>query len=155
MPEFSMFLKSVSINGCNMQVFPPRSIKVKIGSSTDLFLLIPPPSSSPPPPPPHTHTHTIMDARNNKRRNLLTHARVSFSQSETSSLLRSGRLGGGGVNRKDPEQPDTAKICCSQTEILLPPYMKSAFSFFLEFSFENYLFFSKQKYALRPKIIES
>ena len=42
------------------------------------------------PPPPHTHTHTIMDMRNNKRRNVLTHARVKFSQSETSSLLRGG-----------------------------------------------------------------
>ena len=31
--------------------------------------------------------------RNNKRRSVLTHARVNFSQSETSSLLR----GGGGV----------------------------------------------------------
>ena len=48
--------------------------------------------------------------RNNKRRNVLTHARVNFSQSETSSLLRGGGGGGGGrggrrrrgVNRKDP-----------------------------------------------------
>ena len=39
------------------------------------FLLTPPP----PPPPP-----TIMDMRNNKRRNVLTHTRVNFSQSETS-----------------------------------------------------------------------
>ena len=51
-----------------------------------------------------------MDMRNNKRRNVLTHARVNFSQSETSSLLHGG--GGelnfelllwGGVNRKDPQ----------------------------------------------------
>ena len=58
--------------------------------------------NSPPPPP-----HTIMDMRNNKRRNGLTHARVNFSQSETSSLLRGGELNfelllWGGVNRKDP-----------------------------------------------------
>ena len=55
-----------------------------------------------------------MDMRNNKRRNVLTHARVNFSQSETSSLLRGGELnfelllwggGGGGVNRKDPPSP--------------------------------------------------
>ena len=45
-----------------------------------------------------------MDMRNNKRRNVLTHARVNFSQSETSSLLRGGELnselllwGGGGL----------------------------------------------------------
>ena len=31
-----------------------------------------------------------MDMRNNQRRNVLTHARVNFSQSETSSLLRGG-----------------------------------------------------------------
>ena len=44
-----------------------------------------------------------MDMRNNKRRNVLTHAQVNFSQSETSSLLRGGGLnfelllwGGGG-----------------------------------------------------------
>ena len=37
--------------------------------------------------------HTIMDMRNNKRHNILTHARVNFSQSETSSLLR-GEEGG-------------------------------------------------------------
>ena len=50
--------------------------------------------------------------RNNKRRNVLTHARVNFSQSETSSLPRGGGRelnfelllkGGGGINRKDPE----------------------------------------------------
>ena len=40
--------------------------------------------------PPPTHTHTIMDMRNNNRRNVLTHARVKFGQSETSSLLRGG-----------------------------------------------------------------
>ena len=57
-----------------------------------------------------TAPHTIMDMRNNKRRNVLTHARVNFSQSETSSLLRRGAGGGlnfelllwRGVNRKDP-----------------------------------------------------
>ena len=38
---------------------------------------------------------TIMDMRNNKRRNVLTHARVNFSQSGTISLLRGG---GGGLN---------------------------------------------------------
>ena len=52
-----------------------------------------------------------MDMQNNKRRNVLTQARVNFSQSETSSLLRGGGgglnfelllWGGGGVNRKDP-----------------------------------------------------
>ena len=47
------------------------------------FLLIPPIFNSP---------HTIMDLQNNKRRNVLIHARVNFSQSETSLLL----LGGGG-----------------------------------------------------------
>ena len=36
-----------------------------------------------------------MDMRNNNRRNVLTHARVNFSQSETSSLLRGGGGGGG------------------------------------------------------------
>ena len=36
--------------------------------------------------------------RNNKRRIVLTHARVNFSQSETSSLLRGG--GGGGRRRE-------------------------------------------------------
>ena len=36
-----------------------------------------------------------MDMQNNKRRNVLTHARVNFSQSETSSLLRGGGGGGG------------------------------------------------------------
>ena len=51
--------------------------------------------------------------RNNRRRNVSTHAQVNFSQSETSSLLRwvgGGELsfelllwwGGGVVNRKDP-----------------------------------------------------
>ena len=43
---------------------------------------------TPPPPPPHTHT--IMDMQNNKRHNVLTRARVNFSQSETSWLLRGG-----------------------------------------------------------------
>ena len=48
-----------------------------------------------------------MDMRTNKRRNVLTHAQVEFSQSETSSLLREmglilGTTGGGGANRKDP-----------------------------------------------------
>ena len=38
------------------------------------------------PPPPHKHT--IIYMRKNKRRNVLTHARVNFSQSETNSLLR-------------------------------------------------------------------
>ena len=33
-----------------------------------------------------------MDMRNNNRRNVLTHARVKFYQSETSSLLRGGEL---------------------------------------------------------------
>ena len=42
-----------------------------------------------------------MDMRTNKRRNVLTHAQVKFSQSETSSLLREMGLilvttGGGG-----------------------------------------------------------
>ena len=47
--------------------------------------------------------------RNNKWRNISTHARVNFSQSKMSSLLRGGKLnfelllwGGGGINRKDP-----------------------------------------------------
>ena len=34
-----------------------------------------------------------MDIRNNKRRDVLTHARVNFGQSETSSLLRGGGWG--------------------------------------------------------------
>ena len=56
-----------------------------------------------------------MDMRNNRRRNVLTHARVNFSQSETSSLLRGGGelkfelLLWGGVNRKDP---DLARNAC-------------------------------------------
>ena len=37
-----------------------------------------------------------MDMQNNKRRNVSTQARVNFSQSETSSLLR----GGGGAEFK-------------------------------------------------------
>ena len=59
-----------------------------------------------------------MDMRNNKRRNGLTHVRVNFSQSETSSLLHEGGGGGvgilvttageGGVYRKDPYQ--TSKL---------------------------------------------
>ena len=61
--------------------------------------------------PPHwfNSPHTIMGMRNNKRRNVLTHARVNFSQSETSSrlLLLRGELNfelllWRGVNRKDP-----------------------------------------------------
>ena len=49
-----------------------------------------------------------MDMQNNKRRNVLTHARVNFSQSETSLLLRGGELNfelllWGRVNRKDPK----------------------------------------------------
>ena len=47
---------------------------------------------SPPPPPPPTLS-TIMDMRNYTRCNVLTNARVNFSQSETSSFLR-GRGGG-------------------------------------------------------------
>ena len=62
------------------------------------------------PPPPDTHTHTIINMRNNKRRSVSTHTRVSFSQSEKSSLLRGegGRelnfvlLLWWGINRKDP-----------------------------------------------------
>ena len=38
----------------------------------------------------------------------------------------------------------TAKICCSQTEILLPPVMKSAFFCFLETSFKRYWMYSFQ-----------
>ena len=47
-----------------------------------------------------------MDMRNNKRRNVLTHARVNFSQSERSSLQRWRELnfelllGGGGLTEK-------------------------------------------------------
>ena len=68
------------------------------------FLLTPArPPSSPPPPTDQTYPHTIMDMRNsNKRRNVLTHARVNFSQLETCSLLRGGG-GGGWVSRKDCE----------------------------------------------------
>ena len=48
----------------------------------------------------------MMDMRNNKWRNVLTHARVNFSQSETSSFLREGDLNfelllWGRINRKD------------------------------------------------------
>ena len=51
-----------------------------------------------------------MDMRINKWRNVLTQARVNFSQSETSSLLRGGEEGElnfelplwEGVERKDP-----------------------------------------------------
>ena len=47
--------------------------------------------------------------RNNKRRDVLTHARVNFCQSETTSLLRVGELNfelllWRGVKRKDPSQ---------------------------------------------------
>ena len=56
-----------------------------------IFSVNSPTDLTPPPPPPH---HFIMDIRNNKRRNILTHARVNFNQSETSLLLRGG--GGGG-----------------------------------------------------------
>ena len=45
-----------------------------------------------------------MDMRNNKRRIVLTIARVNFSQSETSSLLLARGGGGGRVNRKDPRR---------------------------------------------------
>ena len=48
-----------------------------------------------------------MDVRNNKRRNVLTHPRENFSQSETGSLLRGGLLnfelllwGGGELTEK-------------------------------------------------------
>ena len=68
-----------------------------------------------------TPRHAIMDMRNNKRGNVLIQARVNFSQSETSSILRGGwglnfellLWGGGGggreggrrrVNRKDPSR---------------------------------------------------
>ena len=37
-----------------------------------------------------TPPHTIMDLRKSNQRNILTHARVNFSQSETSLLLRGG-----------------------------------------------------------------
>ena len=53
------------------------------------------------PPPPRTHTLTIMDMPNNKRHNVLSQARVNFSQSETSSLLRGGGGGKEVNNRKD------------------------------------------------------
>ena len=52
-------------------------------------------------------SHTIMDMRSNKRRNIFTHALVNFSQSERNSLLlRGGDLKFSlllieGVNRKD------------------------------------------------------
>ena len=58
--------------------------------------------------------------RNNNRRNALTHARVKFSQSETSSLLRGG--GGGGINRKGP------KIFPEKTQTLLPRNSEMIFS---------------------------
>ena len=75
--------------------------------------------------------------RNNKRRNVLTHARVNFSQSETSSLLRGGELkfellvcvcvcvcvcvgGGGGVNRKDPLVASLQVLKSFNGEIRLP-----------------------------------
>ena len=62
-----------------------------------------------------------MDMRNNKRRNVFTHARVNFSQSETSFFYvceggakilvtpgvwrtpGGGGGGGGSVNRQDPK----------------------------------------------------
>ena len=70
-------------------------------------MLIAPTDLTPKPPPP---PHTITDMRNNERRNVLTHARVNFSHSETSSLVRGRELnfelllwgGGGAINRKDP-----------------------------------------------------
>ena len=46
------------------------------------FILTPPPTDL-------TSPHTIMDMRNNERRNILIHAQVmNFSQSETSLMLR-------------------------------------------------------------------
>ena len=56
--------------------------------------------------------------RNNQRRNVLTHARVNFSQSETSSLLRGGKLNfelllRGGGNRKDPKKVISNFWCIS------------------------------------------
>ena len=44
-----------------------------------------------------THTHTIMDVRNDRRRNGLTHTRFNFRHSgTTSSCLRGGEGVGGG-----------------------------------------------------------
>ena len=60
-----------------------------------------------------------MDTRNNNRRNVLSHARVTFSQPETSSLLR-----GGGINRKDP------KISPEKTQTPLPKNSESFFGYF-------------------------
>ena len=73
-----------------------------------------------------------MDMRNNNRRNVLTHARENFSQSETSSLLRGGGGGelnfelllweGVGINRKDP------KIAPEKTKTPLPKNSEMVFS---------------------------
>ena len=69
--------------------------------------------------------------RNNRRSNVLTQARVNFSQSETSSLLPGGWGGGelnfellllGGVNRKDP------KISPEKTKTPLPKNSEMVFS---------------------------
>ena len=84
---------------------PPPPHWFNSPTPTNFYSLQPPTDLTPPPP------TTIMDMRinkNNRRRNVLTHARVNFSQSETSSLLRGGRelnfelLLSRGVNRKDP-----------------------------------------------------
>ena len=52
------------------------------------FLLLPPPPLI------YIQPLAILNIRNNKQCSVLTHARVNFSQSEMSSLLR-GRGGGG------------------------------------------------------------
>ena len=54
-------------------------------------------------------------------------------------------------------EPDTAKICCSQTEMLLPPQIKSAVFCFLEVFCKNERIhcFQNNKNVLRPKIVES
>ena len=69
-----------------------------------------------------------MDMRNNNRRNVLTHVRVNFSQSETSSLQNGGGglilsfYCGGGINRKDP------KISPEKTTTQLPKNSEMVFS---------------------------
>ena len=63
-----------------------------------------------------------MNMRNNNRRNVLTHARVKFSQSEASSLLRGG--GGGRINREGP------KISPEKTQTPLPKNSEMIFLIF-------------------------
>ena len=67
-----------------------------------------------------------MDVRTNKRRNVLTHEQVNFSQSETSSLLSEGGVTifvttgeeGGSGHRKDPNIPSVQQVSPTMNTLL-------------------------------------